>query len=310
MGSRVTAGTAFAHAATAAGAAFNNAPAVRWAHLRVSLVYWWRHGRWPALDAPLRFTEWVQWRKLNDRSLARARLTDKLHSKALAAARLGARRVVPTLWSGDRLPERLPAAFPFIVKANHGCGQFAVVRSDADYREAQRLAPRWLERPYGALLDEWHYGAARRTLIVEPFLGGAGAGLPLDYKVYVFGGRAEIVQLHQGRGDRHRWTQFDRAWRPLSRDPIDVPAPAGLGEMLDAAECLAAGEDFLRVDFYDVGGAVYFGEFCLFPGSGLDPFRPDGLDVALGACWSAARSRASRALAFPAPAGEKPPLRR
>ena len=134
---------------------------LRWAPFRVGLLYWWRHGRWPSLDAPRRFTEWVQWRKLNDRSPALARLTDKLHSKALAEARLGSRLVVPTLWTGERLPERPPAAFPFIVKANHGCGQFIAVRSDADYRYARRRAPSWLKRTYGALLDEWHYGAAR-----------------------------------------------------------------------------------------------------------------------------------------------------
>lgn len=277
-------------ALAAAGAVLAGAPAMRWAHLRVGLIYWWRHGRWPALDAPQRFTEWVQWRKLNDRSPARAMLTDKLHSKALAKARLGAAQVVPTLWSGDRLPERPPAEFPFIVKANHGCGQFAVVRDDADYAGARRRAPRWLDQPYGALLDEWHYRAARRTLLVEPFLGGRDADLPLDYKVYVFGGRAEIVQLHAGRGSRHRWTQFDRAWQPLSRDPIHARPPVGLAEMLEAAECLAANEEFLRVDFYDIGGAVYFGEFCLYPGSGLDPFYPDLLDTHLGAHWSAART--------------------
>ncbi|MEO6434020.1 MAG: ATP-grasp fold amidoligase family protein [Sphingomicrobium sp.] len=253
--------------------------------LRTSLFYWWRHWRWPALEQPQRFTEWVQWRKLYDRDVGLARLTDKLHAK-VAAGELA----VPTLWSGTQLPEAPPGPLPLMVKANHGCNQFMVVRTPADWVEARRRAPRWLTRSYGRMLDEWHYRAARWLLLVEPFLGGEGAALPLDYKVYVFAGRAQIVQLHAGRGAKHHWTQFDRAWTPLSNHPISAPAPGRLAEMLAAAERLAGQRDFLRVDFYEIDGRLWFGEFCLFPGSGLDPFRPDALDLALGRRWSAARA--------------------
>ena len=179
------------------------------------------------------------------------------------------------------------------MKSNHGCNQVRIIRNQEDWNAARRVAPRWLERSYGEILDEWHYGEAERTLIVEPFIGTDAAVLPLDYKVYVFGGRAQIVQLHVGRGEDHRWTQFDRDWIPVSDNPIVASPPTNLAAMLDAAERLAAGHDFLRVDFYDVDGKLWFGEFCLFPGSGLDPFRPDALDRMLGDCWGEARQRAS-----------------
>ncbi|WP_294006188.1 ATP-grasp fold amidoligase family protein [Sphingomonas sp.] len=269
---------------------------IDWARRRVELIYWWRHGRWPDLDAPTRFTEWVQRRKLHDRSLAFARLTDKLHSKVQAKAALGAEHVIPTLWHGTCLPAVAPWPFPFVVKANHGCNQFIVVSDLDDYVDAKRRSPGWLKRTYGEWLDEWHYRAAFRTLLVEPFVGGPGGELPLDYKVYVFGGRAEVVQLHEGRGGRHRWTQFDRDWRPLSVDPIAAPPTACLDQMLAAAELLAGNADFLRVDFYCVEDRLLFGEFCLYPGSGLDPFRPDSLDLMLGEKWTAATKKAE---AFP-----------
>lgn len=258
-----------------------------WARWRVAIFYWWRHGRWPDLNTPARFTEWVQWRKLNDRRHALAMLTDKAHAKAVAEARLGRDQVIPTLWLGEHLPEFAPWPMPFIVKANHGCGQYVVVRTAADYERARSKAPRWLRRAYGGILDEWHYGAARQLLLVEPYIGGAE--LPLDYKVYVFGGKAEIVQLHSKRGKAHRWTQFSRDWTPLSDYPIAAKAPSRLAEMLAAAEAVAGAEDFLRVDFYCHEGRLLFGECCLFPGSGLDPFRPDALDLALGERWSAER---------------------
>ena len=256
------------------------------AEARVRVTYAWRHRRWPSLANPRCFTEWVQWRKLYDRDPELARLTDKAHSKRLAAAALGDAMVIPTLWEGVDLPRDPPWPMPFIVKANHGCNQFIVVRDLAGYARARRKAPAWLRRAYGGWLDEWHYRAARRSLIVELYVGGPDA-LPLDYKVYVFGGRAVMIQLHEGRGQTHRWSQFDLNWRPLSTAASAAPAPASLPAMVAAAERLGKQNDFLRVDFYEIDGRPLFGEFCLYPGSGLDPFDPVELDQWLGAQWSA-----------------------
>ena len=255
---------------------------------RVGLAYRWRHGRWPELARPQRFTEWVQWRKLNDRNPERARLTDKAHAKRVAAAALGDGFIIPTLWRGDQLPVVAPWPLPFVVKANHGCGQYVVVRTSDDYRRARRIAPKWLDRVYGGWLDEWFYRGARRSILVEPFIGGRNT-LPIDYKIYVFGGRAAMVQVHEKRGVRQRWSQYDLGWGLLSREAGAVAAPRSLPAMLAAAERLGHGHDFVRVDFYEVGGAPLFGEFCLYPGSGLDRFDPPSLDDWLGAQWSAQR---------------------
>lgn len=258
---------------------------------RVELTYFWRHQRRPSLDPPRLFTEWVQWRKLHDRSDDLALRTDKLASKALASSVLGPAMTIPTLWSGRALPVDPPAPYPLMVKANHGCGHFVVVRNDDDWRVARQRSSNWMRLQYGGWLDEWHYGPARRLLIVEPMLGG-GAELPIDFKIYVFGGRAAIVQVHEGRRRDHRWAQMDLQWRQLSRRQTSVDRPASFDAMIDAAERLSAGHDFLRVDFYEIAGQPLFGEFCLFPGSGLDPFDPPDLDEWLGKLWSEARGLA------------------
>ena len=109
------------------------------ARLRVSVAYWWRHGRWPNLDQPRRFTEWVQWRKLNDRDDPLARLTDKSIAKRLAADLLDPSFIIPTLWRGRDLPEVPPAPLPLMVKANHGCNQFVAVHSPDDWQRARRI---------------------------------------------------------------------------------------------------------------------------------------------------------------------------
>ena len=264
-----------------------------WSRARVAATFLWRHGQLPRLAHPRSYNEWVQWRKLNDRDPALAALTDKLHAKSLVAKLVGPAIVIPTLWQGERLPPVAPWPMPFVVKANHGCGQFVVVRSAADWRRAQRIAPRWLKAAYGQWLDEWHYRSARRTLIVEPFLGPPDA-LPIDYKVFVFGGRAEFVQVHLDRATNHRWIQFDRHWRQVSRPTADlVGPPRSLREMLDAAERIAAGRDHLRVDFYEHEGRLWFGELCLFPGSGLERFDPVQLDETFGRFWTRSKNGAT-----------------
>lgn len=261
-----------------------------WPRLRITLSYAARHGRLPDLGSPRRFTELVQRRKLTDRSPAHMALMDKLAAKAFAGATLGADWVVPTLWQGIDLPDTMPFDPPAIVKARHGCNQYAVLCSApaaAEWRRLQRRAARWQRGPYGVWLDEWAYRGVPRGILAEPLLGG-GLPLPIDYKIYVFDGRATHVQVHLDRAGRHRWILHDRDWRPLV-PAADRPAPPrSLAAMLAAAEALARGNDFLRIDFYEVDGRPWFGEFCLYPGSGFDPFAADRIDFELGALWLAA----------------------
>jgi hypothetical protein len=257
------------------------------ARCRITISYTWRHRRLPNLDAPTRFTELVQLRKLHDRTAVQTVLMDKIAAKQLVKGRLGDDWIIPTLWHGSELPAQIPFAVPAIVKARHGCNQYAVLCSDPgarDWHRLRRLSQRWQRAPYGIWLDEWAYRDVPRGLVVEPLLGGS-LPLPIDYKIYVFGGKATHVQVHLDRGGRHRWILHDRNWNPLV-DCDDRPAaPVSLAAMLEAAEVLARGMTFLRIDFYEVGGRPYFGEFCLYPGSGFDPFAADWIDESLGALW-------------------------
>jgi hypothetical protein len=264
--------------------------------LRIGLTYWWRHGRWPSLDRPRLFTELVQVRKLSDRDPRMPLLADKVAVKAFVAARLGAEWITPTLWQGSVLPRVAPWPAPFVVKARHGCRQNAFVRGESDDWDAVRRRARgWSARHYGRWLDEWSYRNIPRGLLVEPMIGGAHVP-PVDYKFFVFGGAVAYVQVHVGRGSRHRWIVLDPQWRRVSaatRDP-DPARPASLDRMIAAAETLAQGFDFVRCDFYEDDGKPLFGELTFYPGSGLDPFDPPALDRQMGARWLAAQAPVSR----------------
>lgn len=263
-------------------------PHARW---RIRLTYWWRHRRLPDLDDPRTFTELVQARKLSGHDRTMVAMADKVVAKTRVAAQLGPGWTIPTLWHGTVLPETAPWPRPFVVKARHGCNQNIFVFEDrADWPAIRATAAGWMRRRYGGWLDESLYRDLPRGLLVEPFMGTPPV-LPVDYKCYVFGGRVEAVQVHLARGGEHRWLMFDRSWRRLSlgKPEADPRPPASLPTMIAAAETLAAGRDFCRVDLYEIDGKPLFGEMTFYPGSGLDRFEPVALDAMLGEHWLRAR---------------------
>ena len=265
-------------------------PPAWFAKLRIGLCYLARHQRRVSFENPKTFTELVQRRKLIGRDPRMAALADKVAVKAFVATTLGPEWVTPTLWHGTDLPETPEWPMPFVVKSRHGCNQNAFFRdSVADWPKVRQRARRWMKQTYGTLLNEWLYTQIPRGILVEPFIGEHGI-VPLDYKIYTFGGRATHIQVHLDRENDHRWMLFDRNWRRVSartNDPDPAP-PHSLANMLEAAEKLGSGFDFIRCDFYEVSGSPLFGEMTFYPGSGLDKFHPVSLDALLGKHWLAA----------------------
>lgn len=264
--------------------------------VKLALMHWWRNGHLPDLGEPSTFNELVQARKLHDRDPLLPLLADKVKVKEHVARRLGREWVIPTLWHGTELPDRPEWPLPFVLKSSHGCCQCVFVRTgEENWPAIRRRAGRWLKRRYGAILDEWLYGEIQPRLLVEPFVGREGA-LPIDYKFFVFGGRAEFIQVDTDREHDHKRVILDRRWRPMPCElqfPMErreIAPPASLSRMIEAAETLGRSFDFVRVDLYEVDGRPMFGELSFYPGSGLDRFRPARFDALFGEHWLRARA--------------------
>ena len=67
---------------------------------------------------------------------------------------------------------------------------------------------------------------------------------------------------------------------PIPDAPIRIPDT--ISKMLSMAEKLSADIPFLRVDFYDVDGRIFFGELTFYPASGMGKFVPEEYDTVLG----------------------------
>ncbi len=262
--------------------------------VRLALLYYRFHRRWPHLRRPRTFTEKVQHRKLYDRDPRLPRLADKVLVKDYVANVLGDDWVIPTLWAGPGLPPREDRRWPlpYVIKANHGCEWNIFVRSqkDEDWARIEETVALWLNRPYARYSVEWLYAQIEPQLLVEPLIGGA-EGLPFDYKFFVFGGRAHYIQMDTGRGVDHRRAFFDREWvrQPFAfkAPPEDraLERPVSFERMLAASELLAGDLPFVRVDFYECEGKPLFGEMTFYPTSGFGVFTPASWDLRFGQLW-------------------------
>ncbi len=139
----------------------------------------------------------------------------------------------------------------------------------------------WRERPYRGLTPR---------VIVEDFVGD-GLHAPPDYKFSMFHGRIGMVQVDEGRFTDRTSTVLDADWheigaeQPFPHAPVLPARPGPFTEMTEVAQKLAADFPFVRVDLYDDGGRVRFGELTHYPGGGVSTFGPRELDRALGELW-------------------------
>ena len=109
-----------------------------------------------------------------------------------------------------------------------------------------------------------------------------------DYKFFCFNGKPYCVQVDTGRFDGHRQNFYDMQWRSMGvhctyPEGEIVEKPDGFEEMKRLAAELSRDFPFVRVDLYNVGGRIYFGELTFYPSSGYGRFKPESFDTELGA---------------------------
>ena len=248
-------------------------------------------GRKLHLDNPQTFNEKIQWLKIHDHNPLYPTLVDKVAVKEWAAKKIGDKYIVPTLavWDSvedinlDVLPER------FVLKCTHDSGSAVICTDKATFdlvAAKKRLAER-LALDYGRKFREWPYISVQRRIIAERFL----ADNLNDYKFFCFGGKPELLFIATERTNQDEETRFDffdASFRHIDvrngHPNADVPPqkPEGFELMKKLAATLSEGIPFIRVDFYETNGRVYFGEMTLYHWSGLRPFEPDSYDLTFG----------------------------
>ena len=251
-------------------------------------------GYLPDFEHPRSFNEKINWKKLHDRNPLLPVTADKYAVRRYVKNVLGTTDILKPLLHVTDDPESIPfdvLPADYVIKPNHmsGCNIF-VRDGQADQRDIVTKCRKWLNEKYAPYAMEWAYEPIKPMILIEMMVPST----PDSYKLHVFHGKCELIQLSRGSiEDKHRltFTLYDLDWHKLdvryvhdSADPI--PRPGFLDKMISYAERLAAPFDYVRIDFcIGPGDHIYFEEVTHYPVSGHASIRPVAFDYDLGAKW-------------------------
>ena len=260
--------------------------------------YFYTFGSLPNVIAPRTFNEKVNARKFFDHRPIFNTWVDKLAVRDwVAAVKPGYDRLLPALLHVtaepsdipfDQLPDR------FVIKASHGSGWLRIVKDKSTLNRDAVIAEcrEWLSLNYYDINLEAVYRNIPPWIMIEAFLDNGCGEAPEDYKLDVFHGRAEIIQVDVAGFGEDRWKISNllagTAGRILVSDLYgNSVATPQLAKAIEVAETLA-GRSICPVDLYVVGDQVYFGEMTPSSGNGFNRFTPVSFDAVMGSFWKLA----------------------
>ncbi|MBE5755398.1 MAG: hypothetical protein E7341_01790 [Clostridiales bacterium] len=264
----------------------------------VSKVFKEGMGYYPNLDNPQTFNEKVCWMKVNYYNPLAKVCADKYgvreYLKALGHEDLLIKQYGVYGSAKQIKIEDLPET-PFILKTNHGCGGHLICKDKSKLEQKHLLkvlgANEKKNINYATHAQEWVYEHITPMILCEEFLDEDGHS-PMDYKIICNNGKVKFLYVCKrfdcAEGVDHELTIFDRDFNKLpctwSRPnlSIELKKPKNYDKMIALAEELSKPFPFVRVDFYNINGKLYFGEFTFFPWSGRHPFQPAEYDKILG----------------------------
>jgi hypothetical protein len=261
----------------------------------LKIRFWLKMGKKLELNNPKTFNEKLQFLKLHDRNPKYTEMVDKYEVREYIKNELGEEYLIPILAVYDKFEdinfEELPEQF--VLKCTHDSGGLVVCtdKSKLDIEAARNKINKCLEQNYYYRGREYPYKNVVPRIICEKYMveDDLGTGLK-DYKFMCFNGevKCSFICLNRNSVEGLNIDFYDVNWNkmPFERyypnsDTL-LPKPQNYNQMINFAEKLAKDIPFIRVDFYEIHGRLYFGELTLYPGSGFEGFSPESYDHILG----------------------------
>lgn len=253
-----------------------------------------RMGKELDLEHPKTFNEKLQWLKLNDRKQLYTKMVDKYEAKRYVADKIGDQYIIRNYGVWEHFDDIDFSALPrkFVLKCTHDSGGIVICtdKCQFDKSAARKKLEGCLKNNYYWIGREWPYKNVRPRIIAEEFMADDTNNELNDYKFMCFGGKVKASFVCSNRFSKAglNVTFYDNDWKrlPFTRhypaSTTEIDKPKKYEEMVELAERLSQGIPFLRVDFYEIKGKIYFGELTFFPGSGFEEFDPNQWDEILG----------------------------
>lgn len=265
----------------------------------LKLQYRIKLGRKLNIDNPERYTEKIQWYKLNYRDPIMQQCADKYHVRNFVKSK-GLSHILNDLYAVYKSPDEISVdnlPNSFVLKLSNGSGTNMTVenKNDVDIKSVRAKFYDYCAQSGSSAGREWVYKTNTPPVIVaEKLLRDPGNenGSLRDYKILCFNGKPTYIICVDGRyTDNYCHVVYDTDW--VKQDVVigessaaaNYDRPEKLEEMLSYAQILSKDFPAARIDLYSIEGKVYFGEITFFPWSGYMKFTPDSFDYKLGECF-------------------------
>ena len=258
----------------------------------LKLMYYSQFEKKLDLTNPQTFSEKIQWLKLNDRNPLYPMIVDKYNGKEYVRGIIGDKHIIPTLgvWNKfddidfDSLPNQ------FVLKCTHDSGSVIICsdKSKFDLKTSRKKLTKALKRNSYPVSREWPYKNLKHRIIAEKYMADESNTDLADYKFFCFDGTPKAMFIATDRPYDTKFDFYDMEFNHLpftnghknANKPIAKPLNWNL--MIELAQKLSRDIPHVRVDFYEVNGAVYFGELTFYHYGGLVKFDPEEWDYTLG----------------------------
>lgn len=245
------------------------------------------------LKEPKTFNEKINWLKLNDRKDDYTKMVDKYEVKEYVSNRIGSDYIIPTIGVYEKFEdidfEKLPNRF--VIKCTHDSGGLVICKdkNNLDLELAKKKIKRCLKRNYYYHAREWPYKNVKHRIIIEKYMEDRKTLDLRDYKFFCFNGEPKLMFIAIDREKND--TKFNFYDMEFNLQPFmqhypncneKIEKPINFYKMIELSKKLSKGIPFLRVDFYEVDGQVYFGELTFSHFSGMMPFNPEEWDEKIG----------------------------
>lgn len=265
----------------------------------LKLQYRIKCGRKLHLDDPVRYTEKIQWYKLNYRDPVMRQCADKYTVRDYVTSK-GLGNILNELYAVYERPEDICLAdLPdsFVLKVSNGSSTNLLVedKSVEDEAKIKAMFADFLKQSTSGAGCEWVYDDGKPVIIAEQLLKDPAKpdGTLRDYKILCFGGKVAYIICVDGRyTPEYCHVVYDAEWNKQdviigeSSNAANYEKPETFDRMMEIAGILSADFPAARIDLYSIEGKIYFGEITYFPWSGYMHFVPDSFDFDLGSKFS------------------------
>ena len=245
------------------------------------------------LKNPQTYNQKLQWLKLNYRKPIMTKMVDKFEAKDIVKKIVGEQYVVRNygVWNTfdeidfDSLPNQ------FVLKTTHDQGGVVICKDKLsfDYNAAREKLNKHLKTKHFFLSREWPYKNVPPRILAEEYLSFGEEDLK-DYKFFCFNGKVNALFIASERqsGKEVKFDFYDKDFNFLDIVQTHPQSsrinnkPENFDEMIFLAEKLSQKIPHVRVDFYNIKGYIYFGEFTFSHHGGLVPFHPEKWDYIFG----------------------------